>query len=90
MQPICFPLPKVCALALSNRCCDDFIFCFRRELQRYECVSVREAVALFQLYRPRLVSVDELPALALEAAQMCNMSLTLFQKFVHNLTQFFF
>ncbi len=92
MQPICFPLPKVCLLAFPNQRCDDFLlFIFAENVSVTNAfVSVREAVAFFQLHRPRLVNVDELPALTLEAAQMCNMSLTLFQKFVNNLTLFFF
>jgi hypothetical protein len=59
-------------------CCREII-----EFQRFESVSVSRAIGYFQSFRGTLGSIAELPQLTLEAAQMCNLSVSLFRKFVH-------
>ncbi len=85
-----FPSSKSSCISFSKSVLRWFHFFFSQRTSALRMRFRSRGRCVFQLHRPRLVSVDELPALALEAAQMCNMSLTLFQKFVHNLTQFFF
>jgi hypothetical protein len=59
-------------------CCREIL-----EFQRFESVSVSRAIGYFQSFRQTLGSIAELPQLTLEAAQMCNLSVSLFRKFVH-------